>query len=114
MWSFGGGVEPGCASADAGRRWHMRRATPPKPIYPKCPLRKSVQTCSRSHEGATAWFVQAPPGNTVFEIVAESETQFFWTDREYYLTFERNPTGEVTGVAIRNEGEVARWTRAKR
>jgi CubicO group peptidase (beta-lactamase class C family) len=56
-------------------------------------------------------FVQIPPGNTVFEIVPESETQFFWKDREYYLTFERNPTGEVTGVSIRNEGELARWTR---
>jgi CubicO group peptidase (beta-lactamase class C family) len=55
--------------------------------------------------------VQVPPGNTVFEIVPESETQFFWKDREYYLTFERNPTGEVTGVSIRNEGELARWTR---
>jgi CubicO group peptidase (beta-lactamase class C family) len=55
--------------------------------------------------------VQVPPGSTVFEIVPESETQFFWKDREYYLTFERNPTGEVTGVSIRNEGELARWTR---
>lgn len=55
--------------------------------------------------------VQIPPGNTVFEIVSESETQFFWKDREFYLTFERNPSGEVTGVSIRNEGELARWTR---
>lgn len=55
--------------------------------------------------------VQVPPGNTVFEIVPESETQFFCKDREYYLTFERNATGEVTAVSIRNEGELARWTK---
>jgi hypothetical protein len=55
--------------------------------------------------------VQIPPGNSLFEIVPESETRFFWKDREYYLTFERNATGEVIGVSIRNEGELARWTR---
>ena len=55
--------------------------------------------------------VQVPPGNTAFEIVPESETQFFWKDREYYLTFDRNPAGEVTGVSIRNEGELSRWTK---
>jgi CubicO group peptidase (beta-lactamase class C family) len=55
--------------------------------------------------------VQSPPGNTVFEIAPESETQFFWKDREYYLTFELSRTGEFTGVSIRNEGELARWTR---
>jgi CubicO group peptidase (beta-lactamase class C family) len=55
--------------------------------------------------------VQIPPGNTVFAIVPESGTQFFWKDREYYLVFDRNPAGEVTGVTIRNEGEVARWTK---
>jgi CubicO group peptidase (beta-lactamase class C family) len=55
--------------------------------------------------------VQVPPGNSVFEIVPESGTQFFWKDREYYLTFERNPTGEVIAVSIRNEGELARWTK---
>jgi len=55
--------------------------------------------------------VQFPPGNSVFEIVPESENQFFWKNREYYLTFERNPIGDVTGVSIRNEGEVTRWTR---
>jgi CubicO group peptidase (beta-lactamase class C family) len=58
--------------------------------------------------------LQVPPGNTVFEIVPESETQFFWKDREYYLTFDRNPAGEVTEVAIRNEGELARWTKVPR
>jgi CubicO group peptidase (beta-lactamase class C family) len=55
--------------------------------------------------------VQVPPGNTVFEIVPESGTHFFWKDREYYLTFDRNPAGEITGVSIRNEGELARWTK---
>ena len=55
--------------------------------------------------------VQVPPGNTAFEIVPESETQFFWKDREYHLTFDRNPAGEVTGVSIRNEGELSRWTK---
>lgn len=54
-------------------------------------------------------FVQVPPGNTVFEIVPESETQFFWKDREYYLTFDRNRAGEVVAVSIRNEGELNRW-----
>lgn len=54
---------------------------------------------------------QWPPGNTAFEIVPESETQFFWKDREYYLTFDRNPAGQVTDVSIRNEGELARWTK---
>jgi len=58
--------------------------------------------------------VQVPPGNTVFVIVPETENQFFWKDREYYLTFERNPTDEVTSVSIRNEGEVGRWTRVPR
>jgi CubicO group peptidase (beta-lactamase class C family) len=55
--------------------------------------------------------VQWPPGTTVFEIVPESETQFFWKDREYYLTFERNPAGEVTGVSIRHEGDLVHRTR---
>jgi CubicO group peptidase (beta-lactamase class C family) len=55
--------------------------------------------------------LQVPPGTTAFEIVPESETQFFWKDREYYLTFDRNVAGEVTAVAIRNEGELARWTK---
>jgi CubicO group peptidase (beta-lactamase class C family) len=58
--------------------------------------------------------VQVPPGNTVFEIVPESETQFFWSDREYYLTFDRTPAGEVTGVSIRNEGELNRWTKVRK
>jgi RimJ/RimL family protein N-acetyltransferase len=56
-------------------------------------------------------YFQWPPGNSVFEIVPESETQFFWKDREYYMTFERTPTGEVTAASIRNEGELARWTK---
>jgi CubicO group peptidase (beta-lactamase class C family) len=58
--------------------------------------------------------VQVPPGNTVFEIVPESETQWFWKDREYYLTFDRNAAGEVTGVSIRNEGELAHWTKVRK
>jgi hypothetical protein len=53
--------------------------------------------------------IQVPPGNTVFEIVPQPEAQFFWKDREYYLTFDRNAAGEVAGVSIRNEGEVAHW-----
>jgi CubicO group peptidase (beta-lactamase class C family) len=56
-------------------------------------------------------FFQFPPGNSVFEIVPESETQFFWKDREFFLTFERDPTGAFTEVSVRNEGELARWTR---
>lgn len=55
--------------------------------------------------------VQFPPGNSVFEIVPESETQFFWKDREYYLTFERDGQGQIVAVSIHNEGEVARWTK---
>jgi len=54
-------------------------------------------------------FVQIPPGNSVFEIVPESETQFLWKDREYYLTFDRNRAGEVIAVSIRNEGDRDRW-----
>jgi hypothetical protein len=72
---------------------------------------KDVFAIAREGDGLV---VQVPPGSTVFAIVPESETQFFWKDREYYLTFERNPAGEIIGVTIRNEGELARWQKAPR
>jgi len=56
--------------------------------------------------------MQIPPGQTVFEIVAESETQFFWKGREYFLTFVKNEMGKVTHVLIRNEGEESKWVKS--
>jgi Domain of unknown function (DUF3471) len=72
---------------------------------------KDVFAIAREGDGLA---VQVPPGSTVFAIVPESETRFFWKDREYYLTFERNPAGDIIGVTIRNEGELARWQKAPR
>jgi uncharacterized protein DUF3471 len=57
--------------------------------------------------------VQIPPGQTVFEIVPESTTQFFWKGREYYLTFVKDDNGKVTHVVIRNEGETGRWKKTR-
>jgi CubicO group peptidase (beta-lactamase class C family) len=57
--------------------------------------------------------VQIPPGQTVFEIVPESTTQFFWKGREYYLTFVKDDNGKVTQVVIRNEGETGRWKKTR-
>jgi hypothetical protein len=56
--------------------------------------------------------IQFPPGQSVFEIVPESATQFFAKGREYYLSFDRDETGSVT-VLVRNEGEMARWAKSR-
>lgn len=64
------------------------------------------------HEGERL-MVQFPPGQTVFEILPESATQFFWKDREYYLTFVKDRSGKVTHVVVRNEGEIGRWTKSR-
>jgi CubicO group peptidase (beta-lactamase class C family) len=71
---------------------------------------KDVFAIAREGDGLV---IQVPPGNSVFGIVPESETQFFWKDREYYLTFDLGPDGEVSGVSIRNEGEQASWTKVR-
>lgn len=57
--------------------------------------------------------MQIPPGQTVFEIVPESATQFFWKGREYYLTFVKDENGKVTQAVVRNEGEVGHWTKSR-
>jgi len=57
--------------------------------------------------------MQIPPGQTVFEIVPESETQFFWKGREYFLTFVKDVRGKVTHVLIRNEGEESKWVKSR-
>ncbi|HKR60615.1 MAG TPA: serine hydrolase [Pyrinomonadaceae bacterium] len=56
--------------------------------------------------------LQFPPGQTVFEIVPESATQFFWKGREYYLTFVKDESGKVTHALVRNEGEIGRWAKS--
>ena len=56
--------------------------------------------------------VQFPPGNSVFEIVPESATQFFWRGREYFLTFVKDKKGKVTHVLRQYEGEFDRWTKS--
>lgn len=57
--------------------------------------------------------LQFPPGQSVFEIVPESLTEFFATGREYYLTFFKDETGKVADVLIRNEGEIGRWKKSR-
>lgn len=57
--------------------------------------------------------VQFPPGQSVFEIVPESATQFFWKGREYYLTFVKDERGKVTHVLRQYEGEFDRWTKSR-
>lgn len=57
--------------------------------------------------------VQFPPGQSVFEIVPESPTQFFWKGREYYLTFVKDEKGKVTHVLRQYEGEFDRWTKSR-
>lgn len=57
--------------------------------------------------------LQVPPGETVFEIVPESATEFFWKAREYYVTFVKDESGKVTHAVVRNEGEVGRWTKSR-
>jgi len=57
--------------------------------------------------------VQFPPGQSVFEIVPESATQFFWKGREYYLTFVKDEKGKVTHVLRQYEGEFDRWTKSR-
>jgi hypothetical protein len=91
-------------------RRHEQRSLDPKTLdaYVGVYDGRDVFAIARESEGLV---VQVPPGNTVFAIVPESETQFFWKDREYYLAFDRNLAGEITGVTIRNEGELARWKR---
>lgn len=56
--------------------------------------------------------VQFPPGQSVFEIVPESATQFFWKGREYYLTFVKDEKGKVTHVVRQYEGEFDRWKKS--
>jgi len=69
-------------------------------------------TFAIAREGARL-MVQVPPGQTVFEIVPESATQFFWKGREYYLTFVKDERGSVTHVVVRNEGEMGRWVKSR-
>lgn len=57
--------------------------------------------------------VQFPPGQSVFEIVPESATQFFWRGREYYLTFVKDETGKVTQALVSNEGELGSWKKVR-
>jgi CubicO group peptidase (beta-lactamase class C family) len=52
--------------------------------------------------------MQIPPGQTVFEIFPESETQFFAKWGEFYLTFVKDGQGKVTHILIRHEGEKSR------
>ena len=53
--------------------------------------------------------MQIPPGGeTTFEIVPESPTQFFATWGEFYLTFVKDRNARVTHVLIRHEGEESR------
>lgn len=54
---------------------------------------------------------QFPPGQSVFEIVPESPTEFFWKEREYYLTFVKDDAGKVKHVVVSSEGEIGRWTK---
>jgi CubicO group peptidase (beta-lactamase class C family) len=94
-------------------RRHERRALDPAALdaYVGEYRGKDVFAIAREGDGLV---VQVPPGNTVFAIVPESETQFFWKDREYYLAFERNAAGDIVGATIRNEGELARWQKVPR
>ena len=65
-----------------------------------------------AREGERLMF-QFPPGQSVFEIVPESATQFFWQGREFYLTFVKDDNGKVTHVVVSNEGEIGRWTKSR-
>ena len=57
--------------------------------------------------------LQFPPGQSVFEIVPESATEFFWRDREYSIKFFKDAQGKVSHAVINYEGEIGRWEKTR-